>query len=243
MNFKQFLEAKKLLNSNQKPININGWNVYFSGDSEDLKSKAIKDIDIATKRLIAIGISKTIKVPIIIYIKNELDKQNGLEYLGKASAGKYRRLPGQIEMNKGNTTHSIKLYISKNVSDKEIIRTFIHEVGHIIYSSLDKNDQTEIMNMANKIKSPTEYGNVDFKYDKNSKPEYNHTSGNEWFAEMLAEVIINPEYGKNKGFVSKIKSLLGMENKYNPRDISKVKNLIYKARISPHGGISYKNVQ
>lgn len=190
---------------------ILGWEVWFLNEHEDLEEidflKRIEKYKLQIHRVLAglqsIGVRKSNRVPIIIHF--------GDRGAYGAAAGDYRastfgRIDPESSKNATNTLRGLPKTKSsysqfKNVKDSSVIHiyktadlanlpvTLAHEIAHSIYNGLSNSQKEEIKRLANSTASPSNYGRPDYNSSES------HVSGNEWFAEMIAKIIIYSKQG------------------------------------------------
>lgn len=211
---------------------------------EEMIKKVTPAIEQAITRLKAIGLSKSVRVPINVNFDNEYPNSGygTSKAAGTASAGGIREPYAGGKTRNG--THYVTINVKPDTNPDNVIKTFVHEIGHIIFSTLSAEQQKEIENMANKTQSPSNYGRTNYVYSGLKEPSKNHKSGNEWFAEMLALVVANPNGNQKSGFFKRLLGKIGLADvdpTYSNQDVSKLKKFVSGVKTSPHHAISYKN--
>lgn len=218
-NFRTWLEG-----FDSKPEVIFGWQVYIDHSAcsacnmpkyADPKAGEIsevpgieKDNHIIRKALAglqSIGIGKRIKIPITIHYTEE-----GNEILAASFAGK---------REEGERTERPAIYIKRPVgaNGEDLLHVIPHEVGHVIFGTLDAEDQVRIRELAMSHPHLSDYGNPQARFVYGDPRHWR--SGNEWFADVVAKLA----QGKLQG--EPIRSELV---------------LLIAGHGTPHAGVDYK---
>lgn len=165
---------------------ILGWEVWFLNetDSPDFKGwvegqeREVYDVLSALQQL---GVRKTMRHPIFIHF----GKGSGPSKLADDNAGGLAVSKTAVRGHGINIKDTPGVHIYANLS-KDIKETLVHEITHIIYSTLSFEQQKNIKMLANSSYSPSFYGMPGTVFNNQKNPHVHHSSGNEWFAEMVS---------------------------------------------------------
>jgi hypothetical protein len=169
--------------NNLTPEIILGWKVHFDQsrcpygivDERNLKVIDTNLIRQALVGLTAIGIGKRIRIPIVIsYL------EQGSQITGIANAGKR----GDQE-----PTDSPRVVIRRpiNAEGKEILDILPHEIGHVLFSTLDAKAQKYIAELAKSHDYLSTYGDPNTRFIHGDKRHWE--SGNEWFSDVVSKLV------------------------------------------------------
>ncbi len=101
----------------------------------------------------------------------------------------------------------IDWYGSDDESVVKIVKVIAHEVGHHVYRSLSQQDRDRIKPLASTTKI-SDYGRPDYLFQGLNTPTPQHSSGEEWFCEMLAFWASNP-HSSQGGVHNQVKDFSG----------------------------------
>ncbi len=143
------------------------------------KQAAIRVID----TLFSFGIRKFQRTPIVFYYQtwNEKSVAHGISVGGYFNS--YRNQHTKLAKPVGAYGGYIEVFGDMRIND--FIDVISHEIGHSIFDKLSYQDQQTVKLIAKQYKV-SDYGDVNYTYPNKSAPGIGHTSGNEWFAEMIA---------------------------------------------------------
>jgi hypothetical protein len=133
----------------------------------------------AVGALQAIGIRRNLRCPIVFFYQGEKEPSG---YGSTYAAGKFYTRQGR---------NAAVIY--GNTIDDQTIDVIVHEIGHKVYAMLPLAQQAFVMSLANTTPLLTNYSNPSYVYKGTTQPHLNHTSGNEWLAEMLMLLVRNPQ--------------------------------------------------
>lgn len=103
----------------------------------------------------------------------------------------------------------VMIYRTPSINFQQVYtqQVLAHEIGHTIFAKLTDEEKQEIVKIAQSMNSPSAYGKLDYVYPALKAPAENHTSGNEWFAEVIARVMFNPVEVQSNPIMKAVKSV------------------------------------
>jgi hypothetical protein len=123
--------------------------------------------------LMSIGIGKRIRVPLVIKYVEDGNEITARAYEGRREEGERTETP------------EITVTRPKNANPQEMLHVIPHEVGHAVFSTLNRDDQLRIRQLAADHPDLSDYGNPE-RTDVGSSDVRHWRSGNEWFADIIA---------------------------------------------------------
>jgi hypothetical protein len=176
----------------------------------------------------ALNVRKLSRVPVRVHFVDDLpasgygtelklaDAEPGIRMAGSRPRGEWER--------NRQDTQRINIYVPLrgDVDEAETIRSFLHEVGHILFNSSAALQQA-VAKFSREMPAPSHYGSTGYVYQGADRPHVNHLSGNEWTAEMLRTVAMGDNHaGFTAGQIAAFKRALSLVDQ------------------APHSGISYR---
>jgi hypothetical protein len=222
MQLPKFLEQVRRGLDNPPTLNRVG-----SATPQEVMSKSMPAITDALVRLEQIGVRKFHKVPVRVYVVHEYPSIHGTTDKMGGDAETGLRLvtnkPSEPWEKNRSDTQKVNIYLIGTETPEAIRDVVIHEVGHILFNS-SPDLQRLVQQMSHAMPPPSDYGNVNYVYGGNTKPNVNHKSGNEWFAEMLMTITT------------------GKPSPFTPRQVMQFKQALATIGQSnhPHTGVSYR---
>lgn len=128
-----------------------------------------------------------------------------------------------------------------------LVHILAHEIGHVVYARLSHDEQQRVKDLASRLRM-TRYGDPDYVYPGLSSPTQNHSSGNEWFAEMIAFWTLNADRLSGKVTTNNVRDLKHIDSDRIPPDPQGLGNLLAVNRDArkvfasqnPAGAVRYK---
>jgi hypothetical protein len=193
------------VSSNRINKNILGWDVWFLDEgtmTEEVVAQAAKMVHHVLATFQSMGMRKTMRVPIMIHFGNE--SHQGAE--GLMVHGNANRVSPNFYQNSITKKEGGNRSVGRNRRDSDFVHiywiqghektfedTLAHEMTHLIYGTLPMSVKQQIKMLANSSPSATSYGMP--SYGGEGSPA--HLAGDEWFAEMVANVLFKTSAGNN----------------------------------------------
>lgn len=170
-------ETVRLLTANS-PTGYDRSDEYYT-----YERMALQTADHATKALAGLGIRRSLRCPIVFFYQKDPEPSG----FGTSFAA------GKFYTHKGR--NAAVMYGDKVTL--QTLNTTLHEIGHKVFDMLTPDQQARVKQLAETTPPLTHYSRPDFVYPGTDAPHANHTSGNEWLAEMFMLLATNPSLNLN----------------------------------------------